>query len=332
MAVVARTVGRARPQLSFTDAEAIDGVARLLLVAVALDLIVTRFVVRLAIFVPKGEPFASASAVLGRIGAATDAFVPIVGILLLAALLVRAGRVGDRLDRAMLVAVAVIAVAGIGLVAYPPTPIVAVVLDLLLVAVAVAAALQVCRAVQTPRFARLGILSLAAAIALAALGRMADLGAIDSVPPGIAIGALGQVAFVAGTALVGLAGVVDLVPPRAPRRGLVALGFVMALLVLTFGLRAPATWGALAVWSVGLTGLVPVSATALAIGLAAAGLPALHRRAPASAIGASIVVLAGYGLAASGLALAGLLGLLVVRGDQAIHGELVSRARMAASA
>jgi hypothetical protein len=163
---------------------------------------------------------------------------------------------------------------------------------------------------------------------------MQDFGAIGaalesaspSVTPGIAIGALGQLAFVAGTVLVGLAGMAALVSSGAPRRGPVALGLAAALVVLALGLGAPAIWGALAIWSVGLAGLVSVPAMALAIGLAVAGLPALHRRAPASSIGTSIVLLAGYGLAASGLALAGLLGLLIARGDHPARGELVGRA------
>ncbi|MCZ7538284.1 MAG: hypothetical protein M5T61_21665 [Acidimicrobiia bacterium] len=52
-------------------------------------------------------------------------------------------------------------------------------------------------------------------------------------------------------------------------------------------------------------------AVALGMGLALAGLPSLHQRAPSAAVGAGIVLLAGYGLAASGLVLASLLGLMV---------------------
>ncbi len=318
MIATARVAAGPQARLAPAEREAVDRLARWLLVAVGFDLIVTRFVVRLAIFIPKGEPWATASAILGRIGAATDALVPIVGLLLLGALLLRAGRLGDRAEQTILVLIAAIAVGGLALVRLPPTPLVALGLDLLVAVVAVGAALRIGRDVHAPRVARLGIVSLAAAIALAALGRMVDLAAVVAAPegaspsgtPGIAIGALGQLAFVAGAALVGLAGVAGLVSPGAPRRGL-AIGLAAALVVLALGLRAPAIWGALAIWSVGLAGIVPVPAIALAIGLAVAGLPALHRRTPASAIGASIVLLAGYGLAASGLALAGLLGLVV---------------------
>ncbi|MEX1173109.1 MAG: hypothetical protein WEG56_10920, partial [Chloroflexota bacterium] len=75
---------------------------RWLLVAVAADLLVTRFVVRLAIFIPKGEPWAAISAWLGRVGAMVDTLVPILAVLVLASMLSAAGRM-TRFDRALLV-------------------------------------------------------------------------------------------------------------------------------------------------------------------------------------------------------------------------------------
>ena len=66
------------------------------------------------------------------------------------------------------------------------------------------------------------------------------------------------------------------------------------------------------IWSIGLAGAVPAPFVAVALGLAVAGLPVLHRRVPALAVGASLVLVSGYDLAASGLVLAGLLGLIVV--------------------
>lgn len=313
MAVGARTVGRARPRASFADAAAIDRLARLLLVAVALDLIVTRFVVRLAIFIPKGEPLAALSAALGRFGAATDAFVPLVGLLLLGALLVRVGRTGRRREALTLVALAVVAAGGFALIHFPPRPAVMLVLDSLVVAIAIGSAIRV-RDTQGPVVARVGFVALAGAIAIAAVGRAVDLSGVPAGSSGafaLAIIAVGQLTFVCGAALVGLGGVLDLVKRGRSRGRFMVAGVAAASLLVLAAARASSTSGATMIWSIGLTGAVPVLVVAVALGLAVAGLPALHRRAPALAIGTSIVLCSGYGLAASGLVLAGLLGLVV---------------------
>ena len=174
MAVGARTAGRAGPQASLADAAAIAWMARLLLVAVTLDLIVTRFLVRLAIFIPKGEPLATLSAAVGRLGAATDAAVPLVGLLLLGSLLVRVGRIGRRREALTLVALAVVAAGGLALIHFPPRPAIMLLLDSLVVAIAVETALRV-RDAPGPVVARVGFVALAAAIAFAAIGRAVDL-------------------------------------------------------------------------------------------------------------------------------------------------------------
>lgn len=318
LAVGGWTAGRARPRVSFGDAEAIEWLARLLLVAVALDLVVTRFVVRLAIFAPKGEPLATLSSALGRIGAAMDAFVPLVGLLLLGALLATAGRRDRRGEAVSLVAVAVVAAGGFALIHLPPRPEVMLVLDALVVAIAFGAALRV-RSTTGPVVARIGFVLLAGAIAAASIGHAVDLfgvaaGWSDTEPGGTSglwFVTVGQLMFVLGAALVGLAGVVDL-RRRGPARGrLVALGLASAIVVLVAAGQAPATWGALSIWSIGLAGAVPAEVIGVALGLAVAGLPVLHRRTPALAIGASLVLLSGYDLAASGLVLAALLGLVV---------------------
>jgi hypothetical protein len=311
-------IGRARPNTSFADAEAIDWLARLLLVAVALDLVVTRFVVRLAIFVPKGEPLSTLSAALGRLGAVADVFVPLAGILLLGALLVRSGRTGRRGEAAILIAVVVVATGGLALIHLPPRPAVMLVLDSLVVAIALASALRI-RDTRGPVVARAGFVALAAAIAFAAIGHAVALsgiigGSSGGEPGGpfvLAIIAVGQLAFVGGAALLGLGGVVGLREPGPGRGRLIGIGLASTLIVLVAATGAPAIWGALAIWSIGLAGAVPVPIVAVTIGLAVAGLPVLHRRAPALAIGASLVLLSGYDLAASGLVLAGLLGLVV---------------------
>ena len=56
----------------------------------------TRIVARLAIFVPKGDPWATASAVLGRVGSVADVLVVIAGIAALGVLLSRPGFVFTR--------------------------------------------------------------------------------------------------------------------------------------------------------------------------------------------------------------------------------------------
>ncbi len=330
MAIGARLVGRAGPRASIADAEAFFYLARLLLVAVALDLIVTRFVVRLAIFVPKAEPLAQLSATLGRIGAATDAFVPLAGLLLLGALLFRVGRTGRRGEAVLLVALAVIAVGGFALILVPPLPVVMLALESLVIAIAAGSAIRA-REARGPAVARVGFVALAVAIAAAAAGRSVDLVGViagwSADGPGGALAramvAIGQVAFVCGAALVGVGGLAG-VGRRDPARGrFAALGLAAALVVLVAAALAPATWGALAIWSIGLAGGVPAPVVAVALGLAVAGLPVLHGRAPVLAIGASLVLLSGYDLAASGLVMAGLLGLVVASSTDGSDPDLV---------
>lgn len=319
MVAVAGPVARARSATGPTVRETVDRLALWLLVAVGLDLVLTRFVVRLAIFVPKGEPFATASAVLGRIGAAADTLVPIIAILLLVALLVRAGRAGGRLDRAMLMAVTVVAATGLALVVYPLTPVVVVALGVLIGSLATLTAVRLGLHDGLPVAARLGLASLGVAVAVTALSRAADASGISVAfaggwPDGIdslTLGVIGQVVFVAGAGLVGLAGAANDARAVKERRRSAAAGIIAGLAVLAAGTFAPVTWATLTTWSIGLTGVIPAPAIAVAVGLAVAGLPALHERTPSASVGAGIVLLAGNGLAASGLVLASLLGLVV---------------------
>jgi len=319
--VGARAVGPARHRASFADAAAIDWLTRLLLVAVALDLIFTRLVVRLAIFVPKGEPWATVSAALGRFGAATDAFVPLVALLLLGALLLRAGRAGRRGEALTLVALAIVAAGGFALIHLPPRPVVVIVLDSLIVTVALGSALRA-RGAQGPVIARVGLVALAAAMTLPAIGHTVDLvSMLAELSGAIALTLLvaGQLAFVGGAVLVGLAGALDMISPGRFHGRLLVGGAAAAGLVVLAAVAAPETSGAIMIWSIGLTGAIPVPVVAVALGLAVAGLPVLHRRAPMLAMGTSIVLCSGYGLAASGLVLAGLLGLFVA--GSAEHSE-----------
>jgi hypothetical protein len=315
VATVAAPISQSLSRAAIADADPVDRLARLLLVAVALDLIVTRVLVRLAIFVPKGEPWATLSVGLGRIGAAADALVPIAGLLLLGALLVRAGHAGEarRGEAALLLALAVVAAGGFALIYFPPRPTVVLVLALLVVAIAVGSAVRV-RDADGPIVARIGLVALATSLAVMAIGQAVELAGTLGKSSGAFVltsNAVGQMAFVGGAAIIGLAGVLDMTKPVQSRRRLLVAGVATAVLVLLAAARVPSSFGAIAIWSVGLAGAVPVPIVAVALGLAVAGLPVLHRRAPALAIGASIVLLSGYGLAASGLVLAGLLGLVI---------------------
>ncbi|MCZ7538283.1 MAG: hypothetical protein M5T61_21660 [Acidimicrobiia bacterium] len=101
-----------------------------------------------------------------------------MGILLLGALLVRAGRTGRRLEQAVLVAVTVVAFGGLALVVYPPTPFVVTVLGVL---TAAPAALGRHPNRPPPRLsatARAGLAFLALAVAAAAASRA--LGALGA--------------------------------------------------------------------------------------------------------------------------------------------------------
>lgn len=304
----------------------VDRLARWLLVAVVLDLLVTRLVVRLAMFIPRDEPWVTPARVLGRLGAATDVLVPIVGVLLLGALVVRAARGGCPVDeRATLVAVSLGAIGGFALVLVPPTPGLVLAIDLCLGASVVGAAFGFRHQDAGPSLVRPGLVALAAALLLVAVGR--TLGAVEAIgwsgasgsgaAAGSAVGVWAQLAFVTGAGLVGMGGVLA---GRASgtltrRRLLVALAVVA---VSAAGwMRGSASWDSLTIWSLGLSGVVPPLLLAFVLGLVIVGLPSLYRDAPRVAVGAAIVMASGVGLAASGLVLAGLLGLVVAgsRGD-----------------
>ena len=306
-------VDRGRVRVPAARGDGITWLARLLLVAVAFDLVFARVVVRLAIFIPKEEPLAAVSAALGRLGAAADALVPLAGLLLLGGLLAAAGRTRDRGEAAVLAAVAVVAAAGFALLLLPPSPAVLLVIDLLVAGAAIGCALRLVGAAG-PVAARAGVVATAAAVATVAISRtvgLVDLGGGSAAQLTMPMAAAGQVAFVAGAGLIGIGGLGGAAGDILARRRALAVGTITGLAALTSALLAPAAFGALAIWSIGVAGAVPPLAVAVAIGLVVAGLPGLHRDAPALALGAAVVLLAGYGLASSGLLLASLLGLMV---------------------
>lgn len=321
------------------ERQAVERLARWLLAAVAVDLLLTRVVVRLAIFIPKGDPWATASAGLGRVGAVTDVLVTVVGVLLLGALLLRAGRHGGWQDRAPLLALAVVATSGVAHVYLAPTQFVVSIIGVLVIAIAAATAVPGRFGPQVPVVARVGVLALVTAVALAALGgALAALGGAVQVSGilaqsetggpaaanGLTIRTVGEVAFTMGAALLGLGGIVLLRRPVVESRRSIGVGVAAVCVVVLAGTFAPASWGAILIWSLGLSGAIPLPFLALALGLAIAGLPVLHRTVPHLAVGATIVLFAGYGLAASGLLLASLLG-LVVSGSNGRPGPVTAR-------
>lgn len=295
-----------------------------LLAALVVDLLVTRFLVRLAIFVPKGEPWSTLGSVLGRIGAATDALVPLVGLLLLLALLLEVGHRRDAGDGLLLMGVAVVAAGGLAMVAFPPTPTVAFGLDLVVALVAIGAGLRLGGLSGAAGATRMALVALSLALALAAAGRLVGHagwslptagapGSGGDAAPSLLLTGVGEILFVAGAALLGLAGLVLSARQGLPVRRHVIVALVVVIVALAPALFAPGIWGSLLIWSLGISGWVPALVAAAAVGLVAGGLPALYRVAPGPSIGAAIVLFAGHGLAASGLVLAGLLGLIAAR-------------------
>lgn len=290
------------------DAVGIAG--RWLLLAVALDLVMTRIVVRLAIFVPKGDPWAAASAVLGRVGAVADVLVVIAGVAALVVLLLRAGR-GSIADRLLALATAAVAAAGFALLVIPPTPAIAAVVDALIVVIALVAVTAWRPAPTVPRIAQLGLVALGVSVAAPAAARIltGDLPAI-----GASLVFAGQWAVPLGAAALGVAGLPGHTPRRIWRPAVLG-GVVVATFLLVAAWRSPTYTNQLLIWSLGIAGAVPPPVLAIAAGLAIAGIPPLARRAWPLAVGGTIVLLAGHGLAASGLVLASLVGLLVARLD-----------------
>jgi hypothetical protein len=313
-------VGAAPPPAAAFD-DAVGQIARWLVVVLAVDLLVTRFVVRLAMFIPKEGPAATVSQLGGQLAAVTDTLVAVMGLLLLGVLLALAWR---RADPGALVAGALtglVALGGILLLVVTPTPFFAAAVGAAVVAAAALAGIALWRT-RASRIARLGAVLLATAVGLTGLRTVlvawggAGSGTGPGGSPALVAAALEEVAFVAGAACLGVAGLVTAVRARDPRRRrLLVTGAVVTVVVLVAWLRSPSQWDALMIWSIGLSGTVPVPIVAMAAGMAVPGLIALASPAPRMAAGAAIVLLAGSGLAASGLLLAGLLGLIVAATD-----------------
>jgi len=308
---------RALPALRTVAAAPV--IAGWLLAATAIDLLVTRLASRMTIFVPKDPALAGPASAVGRLAAFADALVPVLAVALLVALIAGAGRgatSGGVASRIGLAATAGVAAAGVMAIAVPPSPWVGLATDVLVIA-----ALAAFAGPLLPRARRLGpggaaVLALAGAAGLAALARLVE--SLGALPGGgglpfveTDLRGAGEVLFVLGAATAGWAGLrlarrVGSVPHRAA-----GAGAVVAALLLAASALAPSMTGMILTWSLGLSGALPALAYAAAGGLAVAGLLALANPRRETAIGLGIVLLAGNALSASGLLLAGLLGIAV---------------------
>ena len=307
---------------------AVPRIAGWLLAVVGLDLLVTRLLLRLAIFVPKSDAAAAVVGLVARVAAVADTLVPVVGLLLLGVLLASAGARRSPLAWQLgLVATTGVAAGGLALTVLAPTPTGMIGLEGIVAAAALLFAALAVRAVRWVRvqadragaeaLVRIGLAALGLATALAALARVVDAAAALSgspavAEPSLAIFLAGELTFLAGAIALGVGGLLAAPAGSRPVRIGVGAGILVALALAGASLAVPATGSILLIWSIGLvSGLVPLPLAALVAGLAAAGLVALASERRDLAVGLGVVLLAGYGLAASGLVLAGLLGLAV---------------------
>lgn len=300
------------PRVLLATAATISG---WLLAATAVDLVVTRTASRMLIFVPKDPALAGPAAVVGRLAAFADTLVLLTAVALLVALIGAAASI-PLASRLALAATCGVALAGLLAIVAPPSPWVGLGTDVLIIGALAcfAGPLVVARRLVGPL--RMTVLALAAAAGLAALARLVeDAGALaQGLPlPALESGlrAGGESLFLLGAAAAGWAGLRSLPRAVVARRRWVWLGSSVGLLVLLAAALAPATTAMFLTWSLGLSGSLPAPVYAAAAGLALAGLPLLADRHRQAVIGVGIVLLAGNALAASGLLLAGLLGLAV---------------------
>ncbi|HWP62994.1 MAG TPA: hypothetical protein VNO86_05945 [Candidatus Binatia bacterium] len=304
-----------------------------LAVALAVDLVVTRFLLRLAVFVPKSELAAAVVGPVARLGAVVENLVALLALAVLGLLVGAAVSRGHGpttlappssvVWRIGLAATIVVAVGGLALLVAPPDPIVVAGLGASLVVGVLGfgpAAL-----VGRTRLEALGLGLLAGSLLATGLGRGLAAGSIlapgvlvsqagaAAFDPGHASPALlavlgGQLAFAAGALAVGLAGLRASGGRRTGWRWLL-LGILVSAVALVAVGRAPTTSGMLVIWTLGLSGVVPLGFVAAGLGLVVAGLGRSLTVDRRRALGPTLIVLAGATPAASSLVLAALLGL-----------------------
>ena len=290
-------------------------IAGWLLAATAIDLFVTRLASRMTIFIPKDPALAGPAAAVGRLAAFADALVPVLAVALLVALIAGAGS-GGLAHRVGLAATAGVAAAGVMAVAVPPSPWVGLATDVLVMAALAAFAGPHLRGARRLGPGSAAVLALAGAAGLAALARLVEsLGALPGGggPPFVETGlrGVGEVLFVLGAATAGWAGLRLARRTGSVPRWVVGAGAVVAALLLAATAVAPSMTGMILTWSLGLSGGLPAVLYAAGGGLAVAGLLSLAGPRREAAVGLGTVLLAGNALSASGLLLAGLLGIAV---------------------
>lgn len=304
-----------------------------LAVALAVDLVVTRFLLRLAVFVPKSELAAAVVGPIARLGAIVENLVALLALVTLGLLVGAAVSRGhgptafappsSAVWRIGLAATIVVAVGGLVLLVAPPDPILVAGLGASLV-VAVLGFGPSGLAGRT-RLEALGLGLLAGSLLATGLGR--GLAAGSSLAPGVLVSRVGaaafepdhaspallavlggQLAFAGGALAVGLAGL-----RAGGRRGTgwrwLLLGILVSSVALVAVGRAPMTSGMLVIWTLGLSGVVPLGVVAAGLGFVVAGLGHSLTVDRHRALGPTLIVLAGATPATSSLVLAALLGL-----------------------
>lgn len=341
---------RARPRASSARVAvpALWTLAAGLAVALGVDLLVTRFLLRLAVFVPKSDAAAAIVGPVARAGAVAENLVAVLGFLLLGLLLVeslrrRGARVAtppspaDPARGIGLTATLAVAAGGLGALVVPPTP------TLLLgfgTTLAVAALAFIPTATMArPRLEAAGLVLLAGSVAAAGVGRAfegatmlidgpatsgsvvlvgrtpaAPTGSVGLAAVGLAVGLGGQIAYVVGAAALGLAWLSSGRRPAGRNRWLLVGGLVAAV-GLAVLVRAPTTTGLLLLWTLGLSGVVPPPVAIVALAVVVAGLGLRLTAASQRALGPALVLLAGATPATSSLLLASLLGLALAGPD-----------------
>lgn len=314
-----------------------------LVVVLGIDLVVTRLLLRLAVFVPKSELAAAVIGPLARGGAVVENVLSLLALVLLGALVLWASGASAVLAtpsatpatplaapftapslawRLGLAATIGLAGGGLLLLAVPLTPL----LVLGLGASLATAALFFLPAALAGRnwLERIGLGLLTASLVATGLGRGLEglealLGAaalprpepdapggLPAEPTLLLVG--GQTAYLLGAVALGLAGLA-MARRHATRRRWLLLGAIVALVALVAAVRAPTTSGILLIWMIGLAGVAPLGLVAIAAGLVVAGLGLAQAVSARRAMGPILLVLAGATPATSSLVLVALLGL-----------------------
>lgn len=306
-------------------------IAGWLVAILVVDLLVTRLLLRLAIFIPKEAAVADIVGFVARAGAMIETLAALVAIAAVLAMLAPGAAPASRTSWRIGVALtAGIGAAGLIGVVTPLTVTTAVIVDGLVVGAALALLIANLRT-HASRPLLVSLVALAASIVLAAAARIATnlaVGGVDGLGtlPG-PLTTAAQLAFVAGALAAGLTGLagglrrrrtvatgIETGPSRRSRRpdGPLLAGLAVGLGWASLTFFAPATSQQLLIWSLGLQPVLPPVVLALLAGTAVAGLGRLAAgsgsgRLPALGIG--LVLAAGHGLPASYLLLSGLIGL-----------------------